>query len=78
LLEEDSGELIVSLGEVPVDLEGILELDGRFLELALIGISFAAFKVALLFLIRIAMTTYGQTQCKRYSQDCCDPTCGRG
>ena len=70
LLEKDLGELIVSLSEVMVDLEGVGELDGRFLEFALVGISFAAFKVPLLLLVGIAMTTHSETKCKRYSQDC--------
>ncbi len=70
LLDEDFRELVVGLGEVPVDLEGVGELDGRLFELALAGIAFAAFEVPLFFLVGIAMTTHGQTKCKRYSQDC--------
>ena len=38
----------MGLGEVTVDLERIGELDGRLLELALVGIAFAAFEVPLL------------------------------
>jgi hypothetical protein len=67
LLDEDFRELIVGLGEVTVDLKGVGELDGRLLELALVGIAFAAFKVPLLLLVGIAMTTDRQTKCKRYS-----------
>ena len=70
LLDKNFGELIVGLGEVTVDLEGVGELDGRLLELALVGIAFAAFEVPLLLLVGIAMTTHGETKCKRYSQDC--------
>ena len=70
LLDKDFGELIVGLGEVMVDFEGVGELDRRLLELALVGIAFAAFEVPLLLLVGITMTTHGQTKRKRYRQDC--------
>ena len=49
-------------GEVAVDLEGISELNRRLLELALVGIAFAAVEVPLFLLIGIAMTTYCQSK----------------
>ncbi len=72
LLEENFGELIVRVGKVAVDLESVGELNRCLLVLALIGIALAAFKVALLFFIRIAVTTKTETKCKRQSQDCRD------
>ena len=61
LFQKDLGELVVSLGEVAIYLEGVGELDGRFLQFALVGVALAAFKVSLLFLVGIAMTTHRKT-----------------
>ena len=69
LLEIDLGELVVGVGEVAVDLEGVLELDGGFLELALVGVALAAVEISLLDLVRVAMAAQGETKGKRDSQD---------
>ncbi len=70
LLQKNLRQLIVCFGKVAIHLESVGELDGRLLQFALIGVAFAAFKVALLLLVGIAMTTQAETKCERQSQDC--------
>ena len=60
----------MGLGKVMVDLQSVGELNPRLHELALVGIALTAFKVPLLQLVGIAMTTCRETKCKRNSQDC--------
>ena len=69
LLEENFGELIVSGGKVAVDFEGVGELDGRLLVLALVGITLSALEIALFLLVRVAMAARGETKRKREGQD---------
>jgi len=60
----------VSVTEVTVNLKRIRELNGCFLQLALVGVPLAALKIALLFLVGIAMAAHGKTKCERDGQNC--------